>query len=125
MVFEINNKQAGLEEDVVRRINRLLRFSLSRFDGIVTRVKVRCFDVNGPKGGLDKRCQITAKLKESGQVVVQGEGGDYVEAINSCLERVVRATRRAIDKRQDRPIRKIRREVRLFFGQDEVAVTGE
>lgn len=109
MIFTINNKQAGIEEDVSRQIKRLLQFSLSRFNMIVTRVKVRCYDVNGPKGGLDKRCHITAKLNETGQVIVQGEGFDYIEAITTCLQRVVRTTRREIDRRQNSQIRKIRR----------------
>ena len=121
MIFAINYKQAGIEENVSRQVKRLLRFSLSRFNGVVTRVKIRFYDVNGPRGGQDKRCHITAKLNATGQVTVYGEGGDYIEALNSCLDRLVRSTRREIDKRQNKPIRKRRREARLSVGQDETA----
>ncbi len=119
MVFTINYKQAGIKEDVSRQAKRLLRFSLSRFHGVVTRVKVRCYDVNGPKGGMDKRCHITAKLKAAGQVMVQGKGVNYIEALNNCLERLVRATRREIDKRRSMPIRINRRELKLLAYQNE------
>ena len=41
MILEINNKQAGIDKGVAHQAKRLLRFSLSRFEGVVSRVKVR------------------------------------------------------------------------------------
>ncbi len=119
MILEINNKQAGVGEYVCREAKRLLRFSLSRFSGVVSRVKVRLYDVNGPKGGIDKRCRITVKLRTAGQVIVLGEGADYIEALNNCLQRLVRTTRREIDKRRSEPIRKKRREMSLLVEKNE------
>jgi len=109
MIFETNNKQAQIDENASNEVKRLLKFSLSRFEGAVTRVRIRFFDVNGPKGGIDKRCRISAKLRTGGQVVVSGEGEYYIEALSSCLERLVRSIRRKIGKRQSSPIRFNRR----------------
>jgi len=109
MIFETNNKQAQIDENYSNEVKRLLKFSLSRFEGAVTRVKIRFIDVNGPKGGIDKRCRISAKLRTGGQVVVSGEGEYYIEALSSCLERLVRSIRRKIGKRQSSPIRFNRR----------------
>ncbi len=119
MILEINNKQAGMDQDVLRKVNHLLRFSLSRFEGVVSLVKARFFDVNGPKGGTDKRCRVSVKLRKSGQVVVLGEGSSFFEALNNCLGRLVRATRREIDRRRTKPIRKNRRKVHLAIDQYE------
>ncbi|MCF6291366.1 MAG: hypothetical protein L3J03_10285 [Desulfobacterales bacterium] len=109
MILEINSKQAGIDEDVSRQARHLLRFSLSRFEGVVSRVKVRFFDINGPKGGVDKRCRIMAKLRRSGQIVVLGQGSNYLEALGNCLERLVRSTRREVEKRRYAPVRLKRR----------------
>ena len=124
MLFEVSNRQADMNEDVSRRAKRLLKFSLSRFKGAVSRVKVMLCDINGPKGGVDKRCRITAKFRAAGLVVAQSSGVNYIEALNSCLEKLERAIRREIDRRRSDPIRKKRREVQNDNDQNELgAVT--
>ena len=105
MIFEINNKQAGMDKNISSKAKRLLKFSMSRFEGVVSRVKIHFFDVNGPKGGIDKRCRISAKLRAAGHVEVLGEGVNYIEALNNCLERLVRSIRREIRKRRHTPVR--------------------
>ncbi len=120
MILEINNKQAGIDRDGTRRAKRLLRFSLSRFEGVVSRVKVRFFDINGPKGGMDKRCRIAAKLRTSGQVIVLGQGSSYMEALAGCLERLVRSTRREVEKRRHAPVRLKRRADPVSADQNEI-----
>lgn len=120
MIFETNNKQAQIDENASNEVMRLLKFSLSRFEGVVTRVKIRFFDVNGPKGGIDKRCRVSAKLRTGEQVVVSGEGVYYIEALGNCLERLVRSIRRKISKRQSYPIRFKRRLNQEYEGKSEM-----
>lgn len=105
MILEINKKKAGIDEDVFTEAKRLLLFSLSRFEGVITRTKVRFFDVNGPKGGIDKRCSISVKLRTPGQILVSGQGSNYIEALSNCIERLVRSTRRATEKHRHFPFR--------------------
>lgn len=109
MILEINNSKAGLDEEVTRKVKEMLRFTLARFEGVVTRVVVRFIDVNGPRGGVDKRCRISAKLKTTGQLVVVGEGASPVEALAGCLDRLVRSVRREIDRRQYPRVKNMRR----------------
>ena len=120
MIFETNNKQAGIDDNASNEVKRLLKFSLSRFEGAVTRVKIRFSDVNGPKGGIDKRCRISAKLRTGGQVVVSGEGEYYIEALSHSLERLVRSIRRKIEKRQSYPVRFKRRFNQEHEGKSEM-----
>jgi len=120
MIFETNNKQAGIDDNDSNEVKRLLKFSLSRFEGAVTRVKIRFSDVNGPKGGIDKRCRISAKLRTGGQVVVSGEGEYYIEALGNCLEILVRSIRRKIGKGQSYPIRFKRRYNQEYKGKSEM-----
>lgn len=100
MIFEINKKQAGMDQDVFYKVQYLLQFSLSRFEGTVSRVKVNFFDVNGPKRSEIKRCRVSVKLRTVGEVIVLGEGKNFVEALSNCLERLAREIRRKIDKQR-------------------------
>ncbi len=108
MYLEVNNNQAGMDEEATLRAERLLRFSLSRFNGTVSRVTVTFSDMNGPKGGLDKRCRMSAKMKGAGQLLAENDGHDCIEALSRCLDTLVRAIRRAVEMRRVGPIRKNR-----------------
>lgn len=119
MILEINNKQAGMDQDALGKVKHLLRFSLSRFEGTVSRVRARFFDVNGPKGGQDKRCRVSAKLRTAGQVIVLGEGSNFLEALHNCLDRLVRTVRREIERQQTAPIRQNRKNNQLLIDNSE------
>ena len=43
-------------------LERRLLFALGRFGRRVTAVRIWISDVNGPKGGTDKKCTIAARL---------------------------------------------------------------
>ena len=119
MILEINNKQGEIDEDVATEAKRLVQFSLNRFEGVVSQVKVRFFDVNGPKGGIDKRCRISTKLSTTGQVIVSGKGGNYIEAFSNCLEKLIRSVRRKVEKRRHYPIQLRQRMDLVFVDQNE------
>jgi len=100
-------------------MERRLDFSLERFQGLFIRIRVRFLDVNGPKGGVDKRCHIMAKLRAGGHVIAQGQGTDYLRALAGCLERLARATRKEMARRQDKMIRNKRNCKALMLSENE------
>ena len=104
MIFEINKKQAGMDQDVFYKVQYLLQFSLSRYEGTVSQVRVYFFNVKGPNRGEDKRCRVSVKMRTAGQVLVSSEGSNFVEALNNCLGRLVREIRRKIDKQRTKLI---------------------
>ncbi len=120
MILEINNKQAGMNQEDFSQVKHLLRFTLSRFEGSVLKVTTRFFDVNGPKGGMDKRCRVVVKLSTSGQVVMTGEASNYIEALKNCLNRLVRTIRREINTKRTKPIRNNRREALLLVDNSDL-----
>jgi putative sigma-54 modulation protein len=109
MIIEINNSKTKLIPSQVDWVKNRLRFSLSRFNGSVSKVLVRFDDVNGPKGGVDKCCLITVKLRVAGDVVVKGDGRDYFSAIGNCAGRLQRTINRTLERRRQTPIRLNRR----------------
>lgn len=70
---------------------RRVRFSMRRLSWLVPRVKVYLSDVNGPRGGIDKRCQVQLLADGRQDVVVTSVARDWRSALQSALGRAVRS----------------------------------
>jgi putative sigma-54 modulation protein len=81
-------------------IHHRVLFHLSRFTERIVRVKVRLSDVNGPKGGADKRCQITIHSAAAGSATVVSTGHTGEVAVDEALARVEQALARRTAKKQ-------------------------
>ena len=84
----------ALREHVARRIH----FHLSRFGSELMTVLVRIADVNGPKGGIDKRCQVTVRGQRFGSATLNEMSGDAYSAVDMAMERVSRSVGRELDR---------------------------
>ena len=69
---------------------RRVRFVLRRLGWLVPRAEVQMSDVNGPRGGLDKRCQVELRTDGAGSVVVTSLAGDWRTALDNALARAMR-----------------------------------
>jgi hypothetical protein len=69
---------------------RRVRFVLRRLSQRVTRADVQFSDVNGPRGGVDKRCQIELRAAGGGAVVVSSVKSDWRAALDDALLRAAR-----------------------------------
>lgn len=79
-------------------IQKRLEFALGRFSGRIRSLNVRLTDVNGPKGGRDKKCLIAVRLQSpSGMVVIEDVDADEVAVVYRATERIGRSVSRAID----------------------------
>ncbi len=87
----------GWPGEVVTLARRQLEFALGRFGSRVRSLTVRLSDLNGPKGGIDKRCLVTVRLNEPRRVVVV-EDVDASDAavVSRVAERVSRSVARAV-----------------------------
>ncbi len=86
--------------------------ALARFRPEVREVEVVVADVNGPRGGLDLRCRVVARLSGPATVIAEALAGDAYAALDEAVERLERATTRATERRRARP----RRSLRLVWG---------
>ena len=91
VVFESRDPEgARLRELAVQRA----RFVMRRLAWLVPRAKVQLSDVNGPRGGVDKRCQVELKTDRNGTVVVTSVARDWRTALDSALGRAARVLMR-------------------------------
>ena len=81
-----------------------VRFSLRRLVALVQRIKVQFSDVNGPRGGVDKRCLVELKTDGAGKVVIASLARDWRTALDSSLSRAARVLTRGMQRSQ-RPVR--------------------
>ncbi len=67
-----------------------IRFVMRRLTWLVPRAEVRLVDVNGPRGGVDKRCHVALKTRGLGTVVITAMARDWRSALEEALSRAAR-----------------------------------
>lgn len=83
---------------VRQRLNRVMKIGQDR----IQRIAVRLTDVNGPKGGEDKCCQVQVVLAGQPDVVIRDTRADLYEAVDRAASRARRTLRRRIGQRRAR-----------------------
>lgn len=102
MRIHLRSRRFELTDALRAYAERRLLFALSRFGGRVLSVMLRFDDVNGPRGGVDKRCRIIAHLSPPwGDVRVEELDGDLYAAISRAADRLARAVAREAERRQE------------------------
>jgi len=99
-----NNMSADLELQLY--IERRIYFALSRFTHQIRTITVRLQDINGPKGGNDKKCQIVIRLK-SKTLILEGLEDNFFTAVDLTAARAQRGVSREIDRMKDFKTRSI------------------
>ena len=69
---------------------RRVRHAFKRLAWLAPRIRVHLSDVNGPRGGIDKRCQVEVSSGLAGPVVVTSMAHDWRSALQSALTRTAR-----------------------------------
>ncbi len=89
-----------LGSDAKDYLRRKLGRKLGKFARRIERASVRIEDVNGPRGGVDKRCRIKVVMSGLPSVVVEHSHESLRAAMDGALARVERAVRQAADTRR-------------------------
>jgi putative sigma-54 modulation protein len=100
MQIEIQARNFSLTRAMRAHIERRLGFALSTCYQHVRRIMVRLSDINGPRGGSDKRCHLEVMLPGQAVVVVDTEADLYL-AINRAASRAGRTVMRQLRRRRD------------------------
>lgn len=99
MQLDIRGRNLRLTPALLDHVERRLRFALGRFAARLVRVAVRVDDVNGPRGGADKRCKIHLDLAGR-SLTVEEIDADLYAAIDRAAGRARVATERAVARRR-------------------------
>lgn len=91
MQLDIQARGFELTESLRDHTKRRLGFAFDWTRHDVRRITVRLSDVNGPRGGEDKRCLIQIPLAGKQDIVVDDIEADLYVAIDKAVNRVERA----------------------------------
>jgi len=98
VVFKSRVAQAA---DLLDLSQRRTRFVLRRLAWLVPQATISMSDVNGPRGGIDKRCQVELKTVGAGTVVVASVASDWRSALDKALARAARFVLRLVQRGSD------------------------
>ncbi len=102
MQITIQARHFPLTDALRRHIQRRLRFALSSRDRHIQRIDVQLSDINGPRGGTDKRCQIVIVIPHLPKVVIEDTEADMFVAIDRAADRAGRTVGRRLARLRDR-----------------------
>ena len=94
----------GLTEYVQYRLSH----SLDRFAGRIRRIVMHLYDMNGPRGGVDKKCLAVVALNGGGNVAIELRDADSFSAVDQVSDRLKELLHRKLGRRRwKRPLKAI------------------
>jgi putative sigma-54 modulation protein len=85
---------------IERHVEQRLRLALGSAADQIMDVFARLSDINGARGGIDKKCQITIRLRRMHTIVVAAVDRDLYAAIDEAAARAKEAVWRHLKRRQ-------------------------
>lgn len=99
MKTTIQTRGFELTESIKLYTERRLAFAVSFASQMIQRVNVRLSDINGPRGGNDKKCQVVFTLQGLPNVVIEDTESNFYVAIDRAVERASRALARVLERK--------------------------
>ncbi len=102
MQIDIQALNIPLSDAIRIQLGRRLGFALSSHDEHILRVIVRLSDINGPRGGKDKCCQVQVILPHLVDVVIEDTEEELSTAIDRAADRTGRTVARRLARHRDK-----------------------
>ena len=100
MQISIQANGFSLTEGLRAHVERRMRAALGWSGGHLRRLAVSLSDINGPRGGRDKRCKVQVRLAGGAEVVIEDTETDLYAAIDRAAERADRAVVRRMERQR-------------------------
>ena len=101
MQLDIQCRGFDLTDSLRDYAKKRLAYSLNCGDSHIARVIVRLSDINGPRGGKDKRCHLELRLKGLPEVVIEDTEADLYVAVDRAADRAGRALLRCLARQRE------------------------
>lgn len=98
MTFDIRSMYLTLDDNVLNHIRLRIEHVLNRFAHYIRRGRIVLSDVNGPKGGADKRCVVQLRLRGAPDIIIEETGVDLLSVIGRVTDRLDVAVVRAVER---------------------------
>ncbi len=88
MEIAIRARQIAWNDELEREVERSIEFAIDRHRSRIGRISVYLSDLNGPRGGVDKLCQITADIRGALPVLILERGSDLQTVVSRAARRL-------------------------------------
>jgi ribosomal subunit interface protein len=102
MMLEVQARDFTMTQAIHNFIERRLRFVSNTGYAHSERVRIRLSDINGPRGGCDKRCHLQVMLPGRTPVVIEDTQTNMYVAIDRAFERARRTLTRRLNRQRDK-----------------------
>ncbi|MEL7499210.1 MAG: hypothetical protein AAFN77_16500 [Planctomycetota bacterium] len=102
MNIRLNDKAKLLSQRAINTLHLKARTTFQRFRENVRGIEVGVFDVNGPRGGIDKQCRILVKLKRMKDIAVVATAASISQAIGGAVHRAARSVDKLVSRKANR-----------------------
>lgn len=99
MQTHIQSRGFSLTQALREYTQRRLLYAVSFARDHIRKVTVRLSDINGPRGGTDKRCQLVVTLENMPSVVIEDTESNLYTAIDRAVERAGRTVSRVMARK--------------------------
>jgi putative sigma-54 modulation protein len=98
MQVDIQTRGFSLTDALLGYSQRRVLGAMAYTSGHINRVVIHLSDINGPRGGADKRCRIQVALAGIPDVVVEDTEVNMYDAIDRAVNRAKRTVMRKVDR---------------------------
>ena len=98
MIIDIQARNVSLTETLRSYVVKRINSSLTGNNDYIQRIVVRLSDINGPKGGIDKRCHIQVVIPHQPDVVIDDVESSLYAAVDLAANRAGRTVSRHVAK---------------------------
>ncbi len=107
MKLEIRGLKIEITDTMRTYAQRRLGFALDRYAERIRTVRLKLGDVNGSRGGVDKRCQLAILLAHSSPITLESRASTVQGAVDRIAGKVrTFVERRFVRKHEQRRFRK-------------------
>ena len=101
MKIDIRSQGITVSDDLREHIERCVNFGLDWAEHDVDRIVVSLSDINGPRGGNDKRCHLRIPLSRMRDVVIEEVACDLQAAIAHAVDRAAGSLERRLSRQRE------------------------
>ena len=100
MDIQIKYHHMPTPKDLSEYVEYRLSHSLDRFAGGIRRIVMNLYDMNGPRGGVDKRCLAVVALSGGGSVAIELRDADSFSVVDRVSDRLKELLHRKLGRRR-------------------------
>ena len=100
MQLDMNTNRMNLRPEFREIIGGELDIAFRSLEGHIAGITIHLSDINGPRGGVCKRCRIVVDTAKLGPIIVRQTENDFHRAVTNAIDIAANTLRRRITKRR-------------------------